>query len=99
MYTRLETHQLILVYPVGKIAEKAVCRSGFLGIWHCILSAELTKTHFFQFCPLGIFKSRFGRPVSAYIDQLCRDGSCLPEDLPLICKSEMSVVIDKMSIF
>jgi len=39
MYTRLETHQLILVYPVGKIAEKAVCRSGFLGIWHCILSA------------------------------------------------------------
>jgi len=42
MYTRLETHQLILVYPVGKIAEKAVCRR------HCILSAKLTKTHFFR---------------------------------------------------
>jgi len=29
------------LYPVGKIAEKAV--------WHCILSAELTKTHSFRF--------------------------------------------------
>jgi len=28
--------------PVGKIAEKEVCRSVFLIIWHCILSAELT---------------------------------------------------------
>jgi len=27
-------------YLVGKIAEKAVCRSVFLTIWHCILSAE-----------------------------------------------------------
>jgi len=27
---------------VGKIAEKAVSRSVFLTIWHCILSAELT---------------------------------------------------------
>jgi len=37
---------------VGKIAEKAVTT------WHCILSAELTKTHslrqfFWRFCPLG----------------------------------------------
>jgi len=43
---------------LGKIAEKAVCKSVFLTIWHCIFSAELTKTHsfrlFFQrFCPLG----------------------------------------------
>jgi len=30
---------------MGKIAEKAVCRSVFLATWHCILSAELTKTH------------------------------------------------------
>jgi len=30
--------------PVGKIAEKAVCRSAFLTTWYCILSAELTKT-------------------------------------------------------
>jgi len=29
---------------VGKIAEKAVCKSVFL----CILSAELTKTHSFR---------------------------------------------------
>jgi len=28
---------------VGKIAGKAVCRSVFLTIWQCILSAELTK--------------------------------------------------------
>jgi len=26
--------------PTGKIAEKAACRSVFLKIWHCILSAE-----------------------------------------------------------
>jgi len=30
--------------PVGKIAEKAVYMSVFLITWHCILSAELTKT-------------------------------------------------------
>jgi len=30
---------------VGKIAKKAVCRSVTLTTWHCILSAELTKTH------------------------------------------------------
>jgi len=33
---------------VGKIAEKAVCKSVFLTIWHCILGAELTKTHSFR---------------------------------------------------
>jgi len=45
----------VVIYnlPVGKIAEKAVCRS----VWHCILSVELTKTHscrpfFWRFCPL-----------------------------------------------
>jgi len=32
-----------------------------LTIWHCILSAELTKIHFFRlffggFCPLGRFQ-------------------------------------------
>jgi len=30
-------------YPVGKIAEKRVCRSVFLTTWHCILIAKLTK--------------------------------------------------------
>jgi len=40
---------------VGKVAEKAVCRSVFLTTR---LSAELTKTYsfrlfFWQFCPLG----------------------------------------------
>jgi len=40
------------------IAEKAVCRSVFLTIWHYVLSAKLTKTHssycfFWWFCPLG----------------------------------------------
>jgi len=34
--------------PVGKIGEKAVCRSIFLTTMHCILSAELTKTHSFR---------------------------------------------------
>jgi len=43
---------------VGKIAEKADCRSDNMTIWHCIWSAELIKTHFFRlfFCrfyPLG----------------------------------------------
>jgi len=35
------------VYPlsVGKIAEKAVCKSVFLTTWLCILSAELTKKY------------------------------------------------------
>jgi len=43
-------------FSVGKIAEKPVYRSG-----HCILSAELTKTHsfplffFWRFCPLGSY--------------------------------------------
>jgi len=37
---------------VGKIAEKAARRSVFLTVWHCIMSAELTKTHSFRlfFC-------------------------------------------------
>jgi len=29
-------------------------------------------------------KSRVGRPASSYIDQLCRDASCLPENLPTL---------------
>jgi len=33
---------------VGKIAEKAVCKSVFLTIWHCILSAEITKMRSFR---------------------------------------------------
>ena len=32
-------------YLAGKIAEKAVRRSVFLTIWHCILYADSTKTH------------------------------------------------------
>jgi len=48
----------ILTNPVGKITEKAVCESVFFTPWHCILSAELIKTHSFRlffggFCPLG----------------------------------------------
>jgi len=38
----------VLKFLVGKIAEKAVCRSVFLTMWHCILSAVLTKTHSFR---------------------------------------------------
>jgi len=33
------------IIKVVKIAEKAVCRRVFLTTWHCVLSAELTKTH------------------------------------------------------
>jgi len=28
--------------------KKAVCRSVFLTTWHCILSAQFTKTHSFR---------------------------------------------------
>jgi len=34
--------------PVVKIAEKSIYRSVFWTILHCILSAELTKTHSFR---------------------------------------------------
>jgi len=40
---------------VGKIAEKAICRSVFLAIWYCILRAELTKTHSFTLFFFGDF--------------------------------------------
>jgi len=33
---------------VGKIAQKAVCRSVFLTTWHCILNAELRKNALLQ---------------------------------------------------
>jgi len=50
--------KVAFMYPVDNIAEKAVCRSVFLTIWHCNLSAELTKTLsfrrlFWRFYPLG----------------------------------------------
>jgi len=38
----------MLSNPVGKIDEKAVCKSVFWTIWHCVLSAELIKTHSFR---------------------------------------------------
>jgi len=41
-----------VVIPVGKIAEKTVCRNAFLTIWHCILSGEFTKT--------GLLKIKLG---------------------------------------
>jgi len=37
-------------------AEKAVCGSVFLTIWHCNLSAELAKTHYFRLF-LAIFST------------------------------------------
>jgi len=37
--------QNIRIIPVGKIAEKAVCKNVF---WHCKLSAELTKNALIQ---------------------------------------------------
>jgi len=41
-------------FPVGKISEKALCKSVFLTIWHCFLSAELNSSDcfFWRFCPL-----------------------------------------------
>jgi len=39
------------IRPVGKIVEKTVC---FLTIWHCILSAKLTKTLLLQTVFLAI---------------------------------------------
>ena len=32
------------IFPVGKIAEKAMWQSVFLCIWHCIFNADSTKT-------------------------------------------------------
>jgi len=46
--SKLTSLELRLSHPVGKIAEKAVFRSVFLTIWHCVLSAELTKTHYYR---------------------------------------------------
>jgi len=47
-----------MCYPVGKITEKAVCRSVFMEL---LLSAKLLKTHsfrlfFWQFCPLDMLQ-------------------------------------------
>jgi len=52
-------------FLVGEIADKAVRRSVFLTIWHCVLSAELTKNAllqtvlFWRFCPLGFVVNNF----------------------------------------
>jgi len=35
---------ILLPFQLGKVVEKAACRSVFLTIWHCVLSPELTKT-------------------------------------------------------
>jgi len=45
---------------VGKIAEKAVYWSVFLTIWHCLLSAELIKTHSLLLYE-GYFWKKFSR--------------------------------------
>jgi len=49
---------------VGKIAEKAVCRSVFLTIWHCILSAEY-KNALLQTVILVIFSTAIYRLSSS----------------------------------
>ena len=36
------------VSHAGKIAEKVVQRSAFLILWHCILNADITKSHSFR---------------------------------------------------
>jgi len=48
--------------PVGKIAERAVCRSVFLTICHCILNAEFTKTHSFRLS-FGDFTHWENKPI------------------------------------
>jgi len=53
---KLQEYQLF-IKPSGQNRRKTVCRSVFLKISHCILSAELTKnallqTVFWRFCPL-----------------------------------------------
>jgi len=45
---------------VGKIAEKAVCGSVLLTIWHCILSAKLTKNALLQYLITTLFSCYFG---------------------------------------
>jgi len=62
---------------VGKIAEKAVCNSVFLTTWHCILNAELTKTHSYwaSFFSFFIQPSRENyRKVFAVAAGLCAFG-------------------------
>jgi len=41
--------------PVGKNAEKVVCRKVLLTIWHCNLSAELTQNALLQTVFFGNF--------------------------------------------
>ena len=43
---RIDLHIILFIFPAGKIAEKAMWRSVFLTIWHRILNADSTKTHF-----------------------------------------------------
>ena len=47
-FVPLNPHQFIVrccINPAGKIAEKAVWRSAFWTIWHCVLNTDSTKTH------------------------------------------------------
>jgi len=49
---------------VGKITEKAVCRSIVLKMWHSTLSAELTKTHSAELTKTHSFRLFFGNNMS-----------------------------------
>jgi len=49
MVESVEIQKMLNLYPVGNIPEKAVSRSVFLTIWHCILSAKLIKALSFFF--------------------------------------------------
>ena len=44
MMTLLQKSLPTIILPAGKIAEKAMWRSLFLCIWHCISNADSTKT-------------------------------------------------------
>ena len=47
---------IVCIFPAGKFAEKTVCRSVFLTIWHYILNADSTKTcvPFLAILPAGL---------------------------------------------
>jgi len=80
-----------------KIAEKAVSRSVFLTTQHCILSAELTKMHFFRlffddFAPWLTFRS-LGSSLS-FAANTVDDFSLFLDELFKSLVAELSFRID-----
>ena len=62
---------IINLFPAGKISEKAVWRSVFFILWHCILNADSTKTHSFSVNFLAILPAGIYNFVSSISPIMC----------------------------